>query len=557
MDLIARVRAHTMAAGIVFLIVTTILLYAPMFDAAFKSMDDMFLIVHNQDIREISQVPDLLRQPLFKEKVYYRPLVSLSYMLEYQVFGLNPLPFHLSNIFIHVATALLVWRIVFMILADLKLSYAVSLLFAIHPIQWEAVSNISGRAILLCAFFVLLSFCFYIRSPRNKWSYFFSLISFGLALMAKESAVVLPLVLAGYQFLIKETKPSAFRSWLPVVPYFIVLGMYMILRVYMGIVEVFYWESVREAVLAFVTFLRSVITYGRLFVFPVGLVYDRSMPILSGGMDGQLWATFLFYGISAGLLFRCRKKIPKVIMFSVCWVWLFLIPVAQVFFSLIVRPGYILMAEHFVYLSSVGVFILMALGVQRLDIFCQRKGLISQKGFWIFIVGMFVFFGLMTLQQNLYSSNEVALYEASLKRNPWNQRLRHVLTSVYYKAAKFSLSEGHLRQLLIHDPQDKRARINLGRVLCEQGRYQEGIEEYKKITAPGYFGRVLNWHIAAAYEGCGQWGPAAKYYEKMLIPALVDDENMIAARRLAEIYDRLGEKEKAARYRWLFESNIR
>ena len=55
--------------GLVFLALLTLVLYSPMFDAAFKSMDDMYLIVTNQEIREFSGIPDLLQKPLFREKV--------------------------------------------------------------------------------------------------------------------------------------------------------------------------------------------------------------------------------------------------------------------------------------------------------------------------------------------------------------------------------------------------------------------------------------------------------------------------------------------------------
>ena len=138
--------------------------YSFMLSSPFKTMDDEFAIVNNPDIKSFQNTAKILGSSFFSGNTYYRPLVSLSYMLEYHFFDLNPLFYNLDNLILHLATSISVFFIVFIIFKKRWISFFTALLFAIHPVHWEAVSSISGRAILLCAFFNLNAFLLFCLS---------------------------------------------------------------------------------------------------------------------------------------------------------------------------------------------------------------------------------------------------------------------------------------------------------------------------------------------------------------------------------------------------------
>ncbi len=122
-----------------------------------------------------------------------RPLTWFTFWLNYQIGGRDPLLSHAVNVGLHVACAVMLYRLLRRLAPEAALLGA--LVFAVHPIQAEAVDYVYARAILLCTLFSLLAVGAWIRDR-----YWLSLVWFALAVLAKEECVSLPLVLALYSF---------------------------------------------------------------------------------------------------------------------------------------------------------------------------------------------------------------------------------------------------------------------------------------------------------------------------------------------------------------------
>ena len=199
--------------------------YSFCLSAPFKTLDDDASIVKNDDIKSFSNLGVIFTTSFFGGNAYYRPLVSLSFMTEYHFFGLDPVYYYLTNILIHIFSAWLVFLIAEILLKDTVAAFAVGLLFGIHPVHAEAVSNIPGRAILLCGLFYLASFyCFLMAEKKGKVFYGLSLAAFALALLSKESAGVLPLLLIVYLWLFKRNaKDSLVKLFTPLAAFFRIL----------------------------------------------------------------------------------------------------------------------------------------------------------------------------------------------------------------------------------------------------------------------------------------------------------------------------------------------
>lgn len=174
---------------------------------------------------------------------FFRPLFILSYVLDARVWGDNPFGYHLTNTLVHAVNSVLVWALAQKLLRRQaisveqvrSLSVAAGLLFLLHPSHTETVSWISGRADLLPTAFCLAALILFIAyaERRRAWRLALALLSFALALLAKEAAASLPFVLfaAGLYFARGESRKAAILQALKdVALFFPVLLLFILLR---------------------------------------------------------------------------------------------------------------------------------------------------------------------------------------------------------------------------------------------------------------------------------------------------------------------------------------
>src|SRR6267378_1282356 len=159
--------------------------------------DDIYLVSVNNQIRSLN-LPLLLSS--------YRPIRDISYAIDFALWGENPFGFHLTSILIHAANVLLVFALVRRLTKDLVSATLTALIFAVHPIQTDAVTYIAGRRDVLFTFFYLLAFQSYLTYYRNRWStkavacFILFLLLWMLSLFSKEMAVSLPILIFVWHF---------------------------------------------------------------------------------------------------------------------------------------------------------------------------------------------------------------------------------------------------------------------------------------------------------------------------------------------------------------------
>ena len=184
--------------------------FAPVVHNQFVTWDDRGLILENPNIRGLGW--DQIRWMFTTYYMgSYPPLTWLSYAIDYRIWGLNPLGFHLTNVVIHVANALIFYRVAVGLFARacswssdrVRFGAAVAaLLFAVHPLRVESVVWAAERRDVLSGFFFLLSLEFYVRfrnreeTSRRPWVWYgASLLACAASLFSKATAVGLPLIL--------------------------------------------------------------------------------------------------------------------------------------------------------------------------------------------------------------------------------------------------------------------------------------------------------------------------------------------------------------------------
>ncbi len=506
--------------------------YSFMLHSPFKNLDDEFSIIRNVEIRDLANIPRFFTSTYFKvEKDYYRPMVYVSYTLEYRVFGLNYFFYNLDNVFIHILNAFFVFLVCGLLFHDRMRGFWVSVLFAVHPIHWEAVGNVSGRAILLCALFVLTAFYFLLRYIRDGRLRDIVLMSgcYALALLCKESAGMFIVVAALYWLLVaKKSAGSLVRLW----PLALVVAGYLFIHHLMRLTVPFPWPSLSLMALGVTTFLNGVFTYIRLIFFPVNLYFDRARVVYESFRDPRVWITLGVYLSLLVLFVRYVCRMPKLVLFCIVWFWAELFPISQVVTSIGAYPSAISLAEHFMYLASIPVFILLVLAADT----AVRKEVLSVKAVKIAAGGFIVFLYLMLVQQNIYAGNELLVLQNSLKNDPRNSRIEYALASVYVKTGRIDLAIDHFRKAVqLHDC-NPNYRIALGKALADNGEYLKAVRVYEAMPAREDINPVLEGNKKAAYTAL------VKQYTEKLHVAPRDPELLFA---LGVFYGRLGRNAEA------------
>lgn len=491
--------------GTVFtLILCGLIAHCPALNGSFKTMDDEASIVQNDNIKSFVHLPKIFTSSFFGGGSYYRPLVSLTHMAEYRLFGLNPFSYNLTNLLLHLACAVLVFFITDIFLERRHLALAAAMLFAVHPIHWEAVANIAGRSILLCGFWYLAAFLFYIRGihpDRRRIYRGLSLTALALALLSKEAAAVFPLLIVCYEFLFHrefKRQDTVRKVLVKAAPFLLLAVVYGLLRTALAITNIPRWTSPRELLLGVMTFLRAVLTYARLFIFPVDLHFDRARPYFTAFTDAQLWLTLIVFFALAAAGFKFRRRLSAPVKFFLAWFGLALLPVAQLV-PLRAHAGFAAAAEHFLYLPSVGVFVLLSVMSAGLLRRARELNLLRQPVIRFVVGGFFIFLILVSIGQNLHAARQIVMFEKSLYYNPQNTRVRTSYALALAKHGLFKESEKEFRKVLVDEPLNVRARVGLGKALCDQGRYLAGIQEYEKITHAGALSDLLQENLEKSY----------------------------------------------------------
>ncbi len=202
------------------------LAYANSFSGPFV-FDDRVSIVENAQIRDVAKLDQVLF-PRRELPTAGRPLVNLSFALNYALGGLSVGGYHLVNLAFHLLCGLLVFGIVRRTLelpalkgrfggAALNLGFAVALLWTLHPLNSEAVDYLTQRTELMMALFYLLTLYASIRAlpPKVRGWPAIAVLSCGAGMLCKESMVTAPVLVVLYDvvFVFESFKRALSERW--------------------------------------------------------------------------------------------------------------------------------------------------------------------------------------------------------------------------------------------------------------------------------------------------------------------------------------------------------
>jgi tetratricopeptide (TPR) repeat protein len=522
-------------------VVATFLVYLPVWHAGFIWDDDAY-VTENATLRSLAG----LWQMWFNVNALpqYYPLVHTTYWLEYHLWGLQPLGYHLDNVLLHALAAILLGCV----LKRLQLpgAWLAAAIFAVHPVQVESVAWVTERKNVLSAVFYFAAALAYLRfhppgevevSRQRRWHfYFWSLALFAAALLSKTVTCSLPaaLLLARWW----KKRRLAARDILPLLPLFVVGAALGLLTAWLEKYHVGAQGPDWSLTIADRCLLagRALWFYAGKLAWPAPLIFIYPRWQINSG----LWWQWIFpaaaVGVMAGLWWL-RDRIGRGPLVGVLFFAGTLGPALG--FINLYPMRYSLVSDHFVYLSSLGLIALITALVVR-----TAERLRMQELVYGFAVVVLPVLGILTWRQCGMYTNLETLWRTTIARNPNCWMAQSNLGNWLLDRGKQAEAEMHYHEALRLNPDFTDALNNLAWLLatCPDASVRNGaravplaehacvLTEYKQTIYVGT--------LAAAYAEAGRFDDAIATAEKAVRLAEQNHELELLQknRELLELY---------------------
>ncbi|HWR73700.1 MAG TPA: tetratricopeptide repeat protein [Nitrospirota bacterium] len=525
--------------------VITLVLYLPSLQNGFVNWDDDVYVINRLQIRLLD--PAFFKWAFTDRSLgFWHPLTWISLAVDYAVWGLNPLGYHLTAIVLHAINTFLVTYLAFMLVTRARegrngndllsangsfliIAGVTGVLFGLHPLHVESVVWISERKDLLCALFFLLSVIAYLDyaaepheepTPDRSGSYLnrrylLSLALFGMALSSKTMAVSLPVVLLLLDWypLKRARQTTEWKQLLiektPFIGLSLAISIVSILsqKAYGALSHIDVPLSSRVLV-AF----RSLAMYLGKMLYPVDLLplysYPKNVSLFSPEYIMAIILTCTFMGLSIYIVKR------NLVLLSVWAYYLItLLPVLG-----IVQVGFFPMADRFTYLPSIGPFLLAGLGAawiwEKSEALGHRE--IAAKGLAVVVAtSLCVVMFSLTLKQTVIWRNSIDLWSYVIEKEP------NAHPVAYHNRGLAFRNAGQLEQALDDintalEREDREvANIYNSRatVFGAMGRQDKAIDDLNKAITlePGFADAYTNRGLA--YQNIGRIEQAMKDYD--------------------------------------------
>lgn len=425
---------------------------------------------------------------------YYRPVTILSYANDFQLFGMNPAGFHVTNVFLHALTVLLVFVLGRRLIRSDRAALAAGLIFAVHPVLTEAVSSVSGRSDILVAAFSLTALLCHLS--RRRVLNVLTCVPVLLAMLSKEIGLILPCLLVVADVVWPRVTQNRLIDRIGQItrtnaPALAMVGVFAGLRWWavgnLGtvnpspldnpLVEHGFWTSV-------FTLPVVLFHYGRLLLLPLSLSVDygfNQIPVQTGP------SLYLIGGVGVlAVLYQCRERIlasPTAIL-SLSVLCLPILATANPFLN----AGSIL-SERYLYFPTAGLALLVAAAAHKF--------------------------------------RPAAFGDVARRRAGWSVLLVIVSLGAFRTADRnddWRTDESLFRSAVETAPNSVRANLNYAEILSSQGDHLSASRHYEHVLAlkPDY--PIVNLKLARSLQLAGQPERALHFFAATtrLSPAFAD-----------------------------------
>jgi protein O-mannosyl-transferase len=483
-----------------FLVLFVLSAYSPILNSSFKVFYDADHIVGNPQVKSF-HLDKIFSPSLFVAGAAYRPLTVTSHALEYQFFSLTPFFYYGFNILIHLLSALFVYALLYLLINNRPAAFLISLLFALHPAHWQAVSFLSGRADLLNAMFNILSLvtCILYMRRLNGWWMALSLLFFACALLARESREFFLAVFFFYFLCLATDEDKKGIRWFIFLPYVVITFLYMGLRRgFSGAA----WPSVdwSEPWFRLLSALRAGAVEIQHLFMPGEVYFRRTVAVEQAPYDSMSWVALALVLIMAVSLVHFRRKLNGTVVFLLCWLIAGLWPVMQAAFAAGPGAGRLALHESFLYLAVVPMAALIVIFFRRLLHLSDAQSAMARPVVALAAAGFVTLFFLLTYKNTANAYNEVAILEETESLEPPSAPFQYSLGLLYAEKRAFGQAQYHFSKAIAIDPDFIEARLGLGKTHYTQGNFMEAAKVYEAISNPGKYRQVVAHNLGAVYN---------------------------------------------------------
>lgn len=528
---------------------TVFAVYWPVSNYPFLELDDNIYVTHNYFVRQgmtWEGLLDAFRLKSTMESNYYHPLTTLSHMLDVELFGLNSSAHHMVSVFFHLLNAVLLFLFLRFSTGATVRSGVVTFLFALHPLQVESVAWIAERKNLLSTAFWLLCCLAYVAYTRKTtvWRYIllFSLMLAGL--LTKPMLVTLPCVFLLLDFWplkrirlqfpayhlstsANVTGGSMPTNHQPVhsiliekIPLFLLSAAWVYLAslsakkagMLVSTDAVPYSLRIQNAVYSFTAYME------KLF-FPFDLAVFYPFPTT----DFPWWQIFVSFLIITVITIYALVRMQSSGYALVGWLWYIgtLMPVI----GLKQQGLWPAMADRWAYVPMIGLLIWFVWGVHHVS---QNR---RQRTILLFLV-LFccVQLAVITRTQIFHWRDNISLSKHALEATQKNPVANHLYGLALMEAKNRTEGIRHIVKAIQIAPFYNTARISLGGIMAEEGRYQKAIENIRIAIQINPKSAFAYNNLGVTYKKMGKTADALKAFDRalQLNPHMADVYNNMA-----------------------------
>jgi hypothetical protein len=440
------------------------------------------------------------------DQVFYYPLTALSFMLDATIYGLNPFGFHLTNVLLHMANAILLFLVLRKMTGAMWRSALAAFFWAVHPLRVESVVWITERKDVLSGLFFMLTLLAYIRYVRRPFSmrrYAAVFLLYLAGLMSKPMLVTLPFVLLlldGWPLCrFGASRRRIFPEKIPLLVLSVCFGVIALKADSAGSSVVadhlpFSWR-IGNALVSYVVYIRQMI-------FPAGLALPYPLTEVP---FPEAAAALLFLSAVSWIAVLLRRKKPYLLT---GWFWYLgmLVPVSGVL--RILGPA---RADRFTYLPQIGLCLLLVWGVADWCASIRRRA-------WLSAAAIIVLAGLAVAsrQQSAYWRDSETLWIHALACTDGNSVAHSNLGAALFVQGKTEEAIYHFRKAIDLGTRQAEVFNNLGRALADSGDYGEAVRQYLKALSIDPNRAEILKNLADSFSEAGDTDRAIRVYELAL-----------------------------------------
>ena len=572
-----------------FLVISTVAIYAPVRHHAFINHDDGLYVEDNRHVQAgltSESIKWAFSVTKSDERAYWHPLTWLSHMLDCQIFGVQPGYHHLSNLFYHLLNVLLLFLVFTRMTGAIWKSAFVAALFAVHPLNVDSVAWLAERKNLLSTTFwfsTMLAYVFYAKTPSfRRYILVFAVMTAGL--LAKPMLVTLPCVLLLMDFwplnrttfawqAYKSNKQFSEASLYQLIAEKIPLLVLSAISTVFSVISLDHHDQfiAHDTVSMGLRIENAIVSYIR---YIVKIIWPHDMTIFYPFPDAipiwQVLGAFLLLVAIFLIAFLLIRKMPSV---TVGWLWFAgtLVPVI----GLVQGGRWPAIADRWTYVPAIGLFIIAGWGSsavlekisqkKALKVFCASFVLIPlmivshhQVGYWKNSMTLFSHAIDVTKDNGLAHYNlgqalgktgdfekAIVQYYAALKVDNRNANAHINLANALARKGKLDEAVSHFNMALTIEPEDEFAHVNLAKALLLRGKPDEATKHFQIALK-------LNPKMDYAYVGLGNIFASKKKLNKAIdytLKALeINPHNSVAADNLGKLMLQQGNMAGAVQY---------